>query len=313
MPAITAPGKPRPGGSSSCLVNGVSIRACHEEDRLSTATLPDGYIPRPAGGPIDSPRPQPVNETTGFDTYLSAQEHSLHDLRSLPEFRLNEAIDALYDHSVRVLVPNPPPDLLQLLAVCRQALLSAAVTIGRGSPADALVSTRRAIEAACLAVAINHDPTNREKWIRAERRLSRWAERRKGVKPKQPSKSVVYPASPLVESLRAKLEIISDAGIHFTPAFLSMQRSRAERPHDPAQRGPAFVRFASADASQGELERALVFLAAVHLEILDVFVGCFDGVFYRDGEWLRMRRSIARQGRLLLKPFRSEAEKRNES
>src|SRR5262249_61699809 len=135
MPAITSSGKPRPGGCSSCLVNGVSIRACHEEDRLSTATLPDGYIPRPAGGPIDSPRPQPVNETTGFDTYLSAQEHSLHDLRSLPEFQLIEAIDALYDHPARVLEPNPPPDILKLLAVGRQALLSAATAPRRGPPA----------------------------------------------------------------------------------------------------------------------------------------------------------------------------------
>jgi hypothetical protein len=289
-------------------VNGVSISACHEENRLSMATLPDGYRPRPAGEPTVAPRPE-LNETTAFDAHLAAQEHSLGELRSLPEFKLIEAIDALYDRSVRVLAPNPPPDLFQLLVACRRALLSAAATIGRGSPADALVSTRRGIEAACLAVAINHDPANREKWVGAERRLSRWADRRKGVKPKQPSKSVVYPASPLVESLRAKLEIISDAGIHFTPTFLSMQRWRVERAHDPAQRGPALVRFASSETSQRELERALMFLASVHLEILDVFVGCFDGVFYRDAEWLRIRRGIVRQARLLVKPFRSEGGK----
>ena len=300
-------------------MNGVSISACHEEDHLSftasrwsLATLPDGYRPRPAGEPTVAPRPERVDETTAFDAHLAAQEHSLRELRSLPEFKLIEAIDALYDRSVRVLAPNPPPDLLQLLIACRQALLSAAATIGRGSPADALVSTRRGIEAACLAVAINHDPANREKWIGAGRRLSRWADRPKGVKPKQPSKSVVYPASPLVESLRAKLEIISDAGIHFMPTFLSMQRWRVERAPDPAQRGPALVRLASSETSQRELERALMFVASVHLEILDVCVGCFDGVFYRDAEWLRMRRGIVRQARLLVKPFRSEARKEND-
>src|SRR6266850_2395312 len=195
----------------------------------------------------------------------------------------------------------------QLLGACHQALLSAAVTIGRGSPADAPIITRRAIEAACLAVAINHDPTNRDKWIAAERRLWRWADRRKGVKPKQPSKSVVYPASPLVESLRAKLEIMSDAGVHFAVGFLSMQRWRAERPPDSALPGPALVRFAYPESSRRELERALMFLTSVHCEILDVFVGCFDGVFYRDAQWLRMRRNIARQGQLLVKPFRLEA------
>ena len=276
------------------------------EPRWSTATFPDGYMPRPAGEATVVPRPEGVNETRGFDTHLAAQEQSLRDARSLPEFRLIEAIDALYDHSVRVLPPNPPPDLLQLLLACRHALLSAAATIGRGSPADALISTRRGIEAACLAVAINHDPTNREKWIGAERRLSRWADRRKGVKPKQPSKSVVYPQSPLVQSLREKLEIISDAGIHFTPTFLSMRRWRTERPHEPAH-GPVLVRYASAETAQGELARALMFLVSVHLEILDVFVGCFDGVFYRDAEWLRMRRGLVRQGRVLVTPFRSDA------
>jgi len=254
-----------------------------------------------------------VNEAKGFDGYIAAQEHSLRELRCLPEFMLIEAIDALYDRSVRVLVPNPPPQLLQLLIACRQALLSAAATIGRASPADALAITRRGIEAACLAVAINHDPTNRDKWIGAERRLSRWADLRQGVKPKQPSKSVVYPGSPLVESLRAKLEILSDAGVHFTPGFLSMQRWRVERQPDPAQPGPALFRFASFETSRRELERALMFLASVHLEILDVFVGCFDGVFYRDAQWLRMRQGIVREGRLLAKWFRRGVRKENDS
>src|SRR5207249_8544373 len=136
--------------------------------------------------------------------------------------------------------------------------LSAAATIGRASPADALAITRRGIEAACLAVAINHDPTNRDKWIGAERRLWRWADRRKGVKPKQPSQSVVYPASPLVESLRAKLEIMADAGVHFAVGLLSMQRWRAERPPDSALPGPALVRFAYPEGSRRELERALM-------------------------------------------------------
>jgi len=285
-------------------VDGASIRACDDQDAvslaepfLSMATFPERSIPRP----------ERVSDATGLDGYLAAQEPSLRELRSLPEFKLIEAVDALYAHSVGLLAPNPPPHLAQLLGACHQALLSAAVTIGRGSPADAPIITRRAIEAACLAVAINHDPTNRDKWIAAERRLWRWADRRKGVKPKQPSKSVVYPASPLVESLRAKLEIMSDAGVHFAVGFLSMQRWRAERPPDSALPGPALVRFAYPESSRRELERALMFLTSVHCEILDVFVGCFDGVFYRDAQWLRMRRNIARQGQLLVKPFRLEA------
>jgi len=115
------------------------------------------------GRQAGAPRPERVNDAKGFDGYLAAQEHSLRELRRLPEFTLIEAIDALYDRSVRVLVPNSPPQLLQPLIACRQALLSAAAVIGRASPADALAITRRGIEAACLAVAVNHDPTNRDK------------------------------------------------------------------------------------------------------------------------------------------------------
>ena len=253
-----------------------------------------------------------MTEANGFDGYLAAQEHALQELRQRPEFALIEAIGALYDRSVHVLGPNPSPDLFQLLVACQQTLLSAAATISRGSPADALGVIRRGIEAACLAVAIKDDPENRDRWIDAERRLARWADRRTGVKPKQPSKNVIYPGSQLVESLRVKLGVMSDSGIHFMPEFLSMQRWRIERQPNPAYPRPAVVRFANAGTSRRGVDGALMFLASVHLDILDVFVGCFDGLFYRDAEWLRMRRGIVRQARLLVKPFRSEARKEND-
>ena len=35
-----------------------------------------------------------MNEAKGFDGYIAAQEHSLRELRCLPEFMLIEAIDA---------------------------------------------------------------------------------------------------------------------------------------------------------------------------------------------------------------------------
>jgi len=254
-----------------------------------------------------------MTEANGFDSYLAAREHALQELRPRQEFALIEAIGALYDRSVHVLGPNPSPDLFQLLVACQQTLLSGAATIGRGLPADALGVIRRGIEAACLAVAIREDPENRDRWIEAERRLARWADRRTGAKPKQPSKNVIYPESPLVESLRAKLGVMSDSGIHFVPEFLSMQRWRIERQPNSASPRPAIVRFADAETSRRGVGGALMFLASVHLDILDVFVGCFDGVFYRDAEWVRMRRGMVRQGRVLVKPFRSEAGKEKDT
>jgi len=40
----------------------------------------------------------------------------------------------------------------------------------------------------------------------------------------------------------------------------------------------------------------LMLLTTPHLEILDVFVVVFDGVFHRDAEWIRQRKEIGRFG-----------------
>jgi len=239
-----------------------------------------------------------------FDGYLEAQTRNLAELRPLPEFAFVERVMALYDRSFALRARDPDVRFLQIFIVGHGALLSAAATIGRALPGDTIALTRRAIEAASLAAAIKADPANYERWLDEAKRLARWEERNKGRKPKaQAGRDVVYP--PNVNGLRAHLGTLSDTGVHLTPEFISTQRYRIE----PIEGTPGgYLRIIYFETEQRELERALMLLAIIHLEILEAFDGVFDGVFRRDVEWVRQREEIARFGRTLAERFRAEAE-----
>ena len=58
---------------------------------------------------------------------------------------------------------------------------------------------------------------------------------------------------------------------------------------------------------QTELERALLLLGSIHLEILEAFDSVFDGVFLGDAEWLRQREEIVRAAQPLAARFKAEA------
>jgi hypothetical protein len=249
---------------------------------------------------MSSPQPR------GFDGYLGAQQANLEQVRRLPEFSLVELLEALYDHSVSVAAGRGGPGhLIHLLVICHHALLSAGATIARAVPNDATGITRRAIEAARLAAALKYDERNLERWASAEARLARWEARRQGKKPKRLSDSVVYPPDdPLVESLGAKLGTLSDSSVHFTPEFFSSQRVRVNRVG-----AGGLVYFQYFEADQRELERSLLFLAAIHLEILQLFDACFDGAFHTDPDWLGKHQEIARRAELLVRAFQNRVTK----
>jgi hypothetical protein len=241
-----------------------------------------------------------------FDAYLDAQAHNLSEVRTLPEFKFVESIAALYEHS-RYAVParGPELDLRQLLIVCHQGLLSAAATIGRTLPADSLAVTRRVAEAARLALAIKHDPDNLDRWRSWEKRLSRWQARNEGIKPKRLFDEIAYPKGhSLVDFLGAMIGMLSDIGVHLTPEFMSLQQPIITKRDD----GRAEVHFPYLQPDQRELERALMFLAAIHLKILAAFDECFDGAFRRDAEWSRRRTEIDETYRSLAHPFMAEAQ-----
>jgi hypothetical protein len=239
-----------------------------------------------------------------FDSYLEAQAHNLAELRRLPEFAFVERVMALYDRSFALRARDPDVRALQLFIVCHAGLLSAAATIGRALPGDTIALTRRAIEAASLAAAIKADPSNYERWLDEAKRLARWEERNRGRQPKeQAGRGVVYP--PRVNTLRAHLGTLSDVGVHLTPEFISTQRYRIE----PIEGTPGgYLRIIYFETEQRELERALMLLATIHLEILEIFDGVFDGVFHRDAEWMGQREEIGRFGKPLAGRFKAEAE-----
>jgi hypothetical protein len=211
-------------------------------------------------------------------------------------------VHALYDLSLPLRPRDPDVRFLQLFIVCHGALLSAAATIARALPGDTYALTRRAVEAAALAAAVKADPANYERWLDEERRLARWEGRLGGEKPRvQPGRGIVYP--PSVDRLRSYLGTLSDAGVHLTLEFIAMQRYRIE----PIEGTPGgYLRISYFETEQRELERALMFLGSIHLEMLEIFDGVFDGAFRRDVGWVRQREEIDLSGRSLAERFRQE-------
>ena len=147
-----------------------------------------------------------------------------------------------------------------------------------------------------LALSIKTDPANYERWRDEKKRLSRWGKRLEGEKPKeQAGREIVYPKS--VERLRSHLGTLSDAGVHLTPEFIAAQRYRI----DPIEGTPGgYLRISYFETEQRELERALMFLGSIHLEMIEAFDAVFDGVFRRDAEWVRQREEISRFGQAII-------------
>jgi hypothetical protein len=84
-----------------------------------------------------------------------------------------------------------------------------------------------------------------------------------------------------------------------------MQRYRIE----PIEGTPGgYLRIIYFETEQTELERALLFLGSIHLEMLEAFDGVFEGAFRRDAEWVRQREEINRFGRPLAERLRTEGE-----
>jgi hypothetical protein len=240
-----------------------------------------------------------------FDSYLEAQARHLGEVRRLHEFALVERVMRLYERSFALRARDPDVRTLELFVVCHAALLSAAGTIARALPGDTIAITRRAIEAASLAAALKADPSNYDRWLDGENRLRRWEARNQGQKPKgeRPGAGIVYPEG--TAKLRSYLGTLSDAGVHLTPEFMSTQRRRLERIEGTPG---GYLKLIYFETEQRELERALMLLAAVHLDILEIFVSVFDGVFHRDDEWMRQREEITRYGMALVERCKAEAE-----
>ena len=99
---------------------------------------------------------QKTPQMLSLDAFIKGDQHNLDQIRqNLPEFRdLMPLIHNLYSRAIQLVPRQTAPLFGQTLLLCHKAFLCAAVTIGRRHPDDAAPITRRAIEAASVAVAV---------------------------------------------------------------------------------------------------------------------------------------------------------------
>jgi len=241
-----------------------------------------------------------LEEFIGYDQYNLEQVQSL-----LVHFgELMPRCFALYEGSkgaLPVVKDETALAFARTFLLCQKSFLSAAANIGRRHPDDAAAITRRAIEAACLALAVKHDTSNLVRWKAQELRAQRWSDRGQGRKPQRLSPDIKYPADHRgLEELRRYAGVVSDTFVHFTPEYLEGHGWKVETEADQLSMALPFH-----EPDQRRSEREFVVLAAIHVRILDLLDECFDRAFSKNQDWVEKRTEIVRIGGRLNELFRN--------
>lgn len=157
--------------------------------------------------------------------YLEAQQFNLVQLKRLPHYTtLVVPIDGLYRQAPDLLPASSRVIFGRLLLLSHRSFLSAASLALRALPDDAEAITRRALEAARLAIAIKHDPKNLKLWAAYETRLARWRSRQMNERPGDLRLGLNYPKdNPVLEQIGKLIGMLSDTAVHFTPEFLPLE------------------------------------------------------------------------------------------
>ncbi|MBI3684106.1 MAG: hypothetical protein HY235_27350 [Acidobacteria bacterium] len=189
------------------------------------------------------------------------------------------------DQAYRTIIDRHNPDTPQifgrLLLICHKSMLAAATLIAQSQPDDSVGITRRAVEAAKVALAVKLNDDNAQQWVSFQERHDRWIRRQQNEKP-----GPFHPqykdlkGDPVVEELDRFLGSLSDAYVHFTPEYYSSLDWEEHR--KPDGDGAIFLNYFHRDAR--EVERHFNMLAAVHGVILKAFDRCFDGGISSDPE-----------------------------
>jgi hypothetical protein len=162
--------------------------------------------------------------------------------------------------------------------ICHRALLSAATSTGSGLPEDGAAITRRALEAAKVALAITVDAVNLEEWRALAKRKGRWEDREKGIKPKGGPVNPQYKGlacEPLYEDLQRLIAALSDFTVHFTPEHVLGYEWERTANED----GTIVLAFG---VDEEAVPKGLLRLADQHRVILRVFDRCLNGRLYSD-------------------------------
>jgi hypothetical protein len=203
-----------------------------------------------------------------------------------PLFQLIELLDDLY----RVTYRTPPfPDIGKesddffhmCYLLCHRALLSAATVAGSGCPEDGPAITRRALEAAKVALAVKADPNNFEVWKATKVRRRRWDAR---ARDQAPNRRVAFQynriaTEPLYADLQAVIGALSDFAVHLTPEHVACYEWEWEQTCLPGQK-PVI----SFGVDQDAVSMELLMIAGNHRLIMHVFNRCFDGNLLDGGE-----------------------------
>jgi hypothetical protein len=175
-----------------------------------------------------------------------------------------------------------------MLLMCHKSMLSAATLIAQGQADDGALVTRRAIEIGHLAVAVHLDSRNYLRWLDFERRQARWQQRLEGERPKSApahkwAKNILE--HPLLADLRNSLGILSDSYAHFTPEF---EGNLQWTDNTHLERDPQ-IKLEYFNTTKRDIHCAFLFLAAVHIQLLNIFNVCFHNGLQSDGGWLLLQ------------------------
>ncbi len=134
------------------------------------------------------------------------------------------AIVGTLDRTYRTIIDwsnsGTSPFFGQLLLICHKSMLTGGSLIAQRQPDDSVGITRRAIEAARVALAVKLNHENAEQWVSFQKRHDRWIKRQQNEKPRPfRVKFKDLNTDPVVEKLDRFLGILSDAYVHFTPEY----------------------------------------------------------------------------------------------
>ena len=167
----------------------------------------------------------------------------------------------------------------RILLIAHKSLLSAAVLIAKLQPEDSVAITRRAIEAARVAVAIKLNDGNALQWTAYQKRHDRWLKRREGGVPRPfVPQFIGVRGDAQYDELGRLLGILSDASVHFTPEFYTSLNWEVRRTSETD--GEIYLEYFQNKVR--DIERHFMTLGAAHGTILNVLDRCYDGRFHQD-------------------------------
>ena len=218
-----------------------------------------------------------------MEEYFKALRSNMEEGVRDPDAReLMAALDAAYRATIGK--PHPGPALFgRFLQVCHKSMLAAYALIAQRQPEDSVAVTRRAVEAAKVALAIKANSANANEWLSFEHRNNRWITRQRGERPK--SFRVKYDdlgGNPVADELDLWLGVLSDAYVHFTPEYFDSLDWDEKICADGERQ--IFLHYFHRGAQ--EVERHFKLLSAAHGTIFKAFDQCFDGGISADPEMI---------------------------